>query len=862
MSRLLALISLPLLVAVGCQAQEVAPLVLSSCDNAADWTGGTADTKYVKEGQASLKWEHGKADRIGLKSVPKDWSAYDRLSFWLYSEKATGSRFLVLLPSENPASEGMDYYSGSVTVNFTGWKRIRLYLPRLGASREPLGWNQIEGLTLTASGWGNEPNPETIVWIDDVTLTKEGKDRGPRMTDEELFEGLNLDYPGLEKTAAAYRAGDLVAAKHELAEYYRHREKPVWWFPAGQKADPKPENPDLTGAEKVLKHELRSIGISYQFGPEIDWNFDVTTAPGSTYAPNNEWTWQLNRHPHWATLARTYYNTGDERYAREFVAQMTQWVRDCPLPEDAANGARSAWRTIETGIRSSGVLWECFYRFLLSPEMTDEALVTYVKSIAEHAQHLMSFHTGGNWLTMEGNGLFTIGVMLPEFKAAEQWRQAALGWLYSEMNIQVYPDGVQVELSSGYHHVSLSNFLGAFKMAQLNQVPLPEDYLKRLEKMYDFDVYAAAPDRKIPGVQDGGYTDVRGTLRTAAGLFPERKDFLWYATDGKEGEPPATTSHVFDYAGYYILRSGWDSDATYMLFDGGPFGYGHQHEDKLNMVVHAYGKLLLVDPGNYQYERSKWRSYFIDSPSHNVTLVDGEPQRRRGQSRDNYLSKEPLTNPWVTTPEYDYVEASFTDGFGGEVKTGVTQTRRVLFVKPGYWVVLDTFVATDGREHSYDTMFHLDAPVQLTADKVRLFTGNEDAANLCIAARPDAGLSLKIVEGQEDPVQGWLPNSGLQSVRKAPVGIFTIKGTGTTHVLYALVPAKAGQADLVASVEALGTTGLGARIRFTDGSESQVVFAESGPAKLQIGDATATARALLVEKQADGTAGRTIIAAP
>jgi hypothetical protein len=209
-----------------------------------------------------------------------------------------------------------------------------------------------------------------------------------------------------------------------------------------------------------------------------------------------------------------------------------------------------------------------------------------------------------------------------------------------------------------------------FRLAQLNDIALPADYLKRIERMYDFDVYAAMPDRRLPGVQDGGYMDIRRPLGEAARLFPERKEFLWYATDGKEGEPPAKTSYAFPYAGYFIMRSGWEPDACWMLFDGGPFGYGHQHEDKLNVIVHAYGKLLLVDPGNYQYERSKWRQYFIDSAAHNVVLVDGQPQRRRGRPRSEYVVKEPLPHVWATAPEYDYVEATFDEGFGGEVKQG------------------------------------------------------------------------------------------------------------------------------------------------------------------------------------------------
>ena len=48
---------------------------------------------------------------------------------------------------------------------------------------------------------------------------------------------------------------------------------------------------------------------------------------------------------------------------------------------------------------------------------------------------------------------------------------------------------------------------------------------------------------------------------------------------------PTETSHAFPYSGHYVMRSGWDKDATYLLFDAGPFGAGHQHEDKLHFVL-------------------------------------------------------------------------------------------------------------------------------------------------------------------------------------------------------------------------------------------------------------------------------------
>lgn len=611
----------------------------------------------------------------------------------------------------------------------------------------------------------------------------------------------------------------MAAAKHALAEYYRQRQMPRYYIALGEKADPKPRRPDTSVGDRALRHDVVSIGYPYSFGPVIDWHFDLTAQPGSKYAPNNEWTWQLNRHAEWLGLSHAYRDTGDEKYAREFVAEMTAWAAACPMPSDAANGPRSAWRTIETGIRAAQVWPELWYRFVPSPSMSDDALIAFLKAYIDHARHLMAFHTTGNWLAMEGNGLFHVGVLFPEFKDAPAWRETAAGWIYNEMNNQVYPDGVQIELSSGYHHVSQANFLAVYKIARLNDVALPGDFLKRLEKMYDFDVYGAGPERALPGVQDGGYFEVRRTLEEAATLFPDRQDFLWYATNGQKGQPPAETSHAFPYAGYYVMRSGWEPDARWLWFDGGPFGYGHQHEDKLEIMLSAYGKRFLVDPGNYTYERSKWRSYFIDSPSHNVVLVDGQSQHRRGHPREEYVVKEPLAHVWISKPAYDYVEAAFDEDFGGSVKRGVSQTRAVLFIKPDLWVMLDTLTSNDGKPHTYDALFHFDGKVNFSG--VRLMTQDSGEPNLEIVARPDPGLTLKIVEGQEEPVQGWLPK-GISSVRPAPVGIYE-EHAATTGILYVLAPSAKGAGSLVKSVEALGDAG-SARIRLTNGKSYVVHF--------------------------------------
>jgi heparinase II/III-like protein len=89
------------------------------------------------------------------------------------------------------------------------------------------------------------------------------------------------------------------------------------------------------------------------------------------------------------------------------------------------------------------------------------------KSFVEHAQYLMKFHRQGNWLTMEANGLYHVGALFPEFTDARPWRDTALGRLYRELDVQVYPDGAQIELAPGYHGVIIQNFLGPVELVPL-----------------------------------------------------------------------------------------------------------------------------------------------------------------------------------------------------------------------------------------------------------------------------------------------------------------------------------------------------------------------------------------------------------
>ena len=667
---------------------------------------------------------------------------------------------------------------------------------------------------------------------------------GPHISDEQFFDALNLNYPGLEQVGSAVGKKDFATAKRDLVEHIKRRQNPCWHFDWRDR----PQNPDANGvdttyADRYARNELVSVSVWHDFGENIDWSINPME---NQYA---EWTWQLSRHPFWVTLGRTYWATGDEKYAKAFVFQMNSWVHANPMPDDSGNYRGSRWRTIETGIRTGQTWFPSFYYFLSSPSFDDESIITMLKSFVEHAQHLMRWPQTGNWLTMEANGLYHIGVMLPEFTESQEWRDTAIERLYAELDNQVYPDGAQIELSSGYHQVSLRNFVMPIELAQLNKIEIPKDYMAKLEKMYHYNLYAAMPNGQLPALNDGGWTNIRGYCEQGFGYYPHRTDMQWMATNGEEGIRLEDNSYAFPYAGHFVMRSGWDEDDRYLLFDAGPFGYGHQHEDKLHFVLYAHGRVHVTDPGNYPYDSSKWRAYHISAYAHNTILIDDLPQNRRGFDRRMYVATEPLKGNWISNDDYDYAFGVYNqspedkegqptpgpseggeEGYGPKRIKSVTHTRQIVFVKPDYWVIFDTLMPYDDEVHTYESPFHLEADdVDLDKETGIVVTRNSDDSNLAIIPLKEPDLDIEIVSGQEEPVvQGWVAAGGYD-VRAIPTPIYKKSTKGVTHLVYVFYPIPKGEKCPIICVETVHEkVGTDIKVHFADSSIDKIDVSEVG----------------------------------
>ena len=643
------------------------------------------------------------------------------------------------------------------------------------------------------------------------------------ITDERFFcEELDTSVKGLEGIDENYKNNGLASAEKQLADFvyanmrsddyfktpYYERENA--WYHKGED--------DYAVCERVMKYRMISCDYEYQFeGGRIDWEFNPT--------PNGlkEWTWQLSRHHEWRCLAHCYKETGDRKYAKAYVDFLMSWCEQAICPEKAPGGATQCWRTLEAGLRMIKIWHYCFFTFYKCPEVTDHVIATYMKSVWEHGYRLRPSTSAANWLTTELTGLAHIGMLYPFFKNSAEWKAYALRRLDEEIDLQFYPDGFHYELTTGYHGVVTANYRYLLDICDALGEKLPDGLFGKLEGMYDMFPKLVAPDWKTPALNDGGRAGAVAGCADGARYFPDRSDYKYFASGGKEGTPPDYTSAAMPYSGMAAMRTDWSRDAVWFFMESAPFGRGHQHEDKLNVLMYAYGKDVLPDAGSYSYDSSEMRKFILDTRAHNCALVDGQGQRRRKTYRwTNDMIKQRSNLKWHFTGAIDTVEGEYNEGYGEEL-IKVTQTRKAVFFKEGvggsapFALVIDRFKSDDGLPHEYAVTYQMDIQPYTVNDGV--YTADHgDGVTMSVVGSVDPD----IVVAQKEPIyMGWRPRHGEGGVDRehypAPCLRYIASGM-SARVVTALCPARNGAVTVVGIVSESDPESYRITLKLSDGS--------------------------------------------
>jgi hypothetical protein len=230
----------------------------------------------------------------------------------------------------------------------------------------------------------------------------------------------------------------------------------------------------------------------------------------------------------------------------------------------------------------------------------------------------------------------------------------------------------------------------------------------------------------------------------------DRPEWKYIATNGKSGSKPLQPSFFYPWAGQLISRSGFDTQAHWSFFDVGPWGTGHQHQDKLHLSVTAFGADFLVDSGRFAYRGSvadQYRPYARSSAAHNLVLIDDKNQNPGPTEVKNALDK----THFKIHKDYDYAYGDFNDF---ENLTGSAQhTRAVFYLRNGFWLVADK-IKTD-RPRALKFLWHWHPDVKIIQGKKNI-KGRHKNGTLSLTALSDQIFKISEIKGLLEPsVQGW-----------------------------------------------------------------------------------------------------------
>jgi hypothetical protein len=291
--------------------------------------------------------------------------------------------------------------------------------------------------------------------------------------------------------------------------------------------------------------------------------------------------------------------------------------------------------------------------------------------------------------------------------------------------------------------------------------------------------------------------------------------------------PQRDPSRLFDRGGYAVMRADWSRHAHQLIFDVGPIGeLAHGHADLLSIQCAVAGGPCIVDAGTYCYTAdARWREHFRNSAAHNTVTVDDVSQASLAGPFGWRDRPEARLRAWHSSDAADFAdgEARFARGAGS-----IVHRRRVLFVKPRYWVVVDDIGGTGAHTVTLRLQF---GPIEVRTERSPWIRARPPGGvDLLIATFAREPIEVAIVEGALDPPEGWVsPDYGRRVA--APLLRCSARAELPLRLLTLLYPIGHGAPapNVLPQLDKLGAI---AGITFEESGEQVVLEPQTGSLKV------------------------------
>ena len=213
----------------------------------------------------------------------------------------------------------------------------------------------------------------------------------------------------------------------------------------------------------------------------------------------------------------------------------------------------------------------------------------------------------------------------------------------------------------------------------------PAEYLATVERMIDAYIDCSFPDYTTPLFSDNRFREREELMpcyRAWAEVFPDNAAIRWMATEGREGAAPEHLSRALRTSGFYVLRNGWEEDATAMVLKAGPQGFWHCQPDNGTFELWHRGRNFFPDSGSYVYAGDKevtdQRNWFRRTQVHNTLTLEGRNLERTDSKCLRWETDGATDIVTVENPSYE----------------GLTHRRTVWFIDRRFFVIADEAFGT------------------------------------------------------------------------------------------------------------------------------------------------------------------------
>ncbi len=604
----------------------------------------------------------------------------------------------------------------------------------------------------------------------------------------------------------------------------------------------------------------------------------------------SEYVWQLVRFANHSTAAAEYAYTGDEKYAYAVIYDLLDFIIDTQgrfvystevnagrvpssadwevLPSVERYGAYP--RALDMSLKLDTII-NMFDILAKSPYMTPDACSAILKNMWHGANELDIFlydplnaNLGANQKIMEAKYYAEAALFMPEFSNSEFLVTRARDIMEGLMRNSFFSDGAYIESSDGYTSLALTDFIDFWQTIRTVGYDYTPAAKELLSKATMYVGLLGANGGVSIAWGDNGKSRTRVTARRQdyyALTGDEEINFV--NTYGRAGTMPDFTSKLYESSMVAMLRSDWTDDGTFMLVPSGGMP-SHAHFDSNQIILNAYKKALLIDPGYFSYDSSPERTYAKSTLGHNTVEIDNTSSRNARGNSAHDLVPVATKNSWVSNDNYDFYsvtshanQAQAVDA----VNKSVDHKRTITFLKPNIVIVSDRMspdmndAAEAAKPHSYKQLWHMSALADLgdDADKRQFFSNFESGAQIKIASA-DTDATMHTADGVD--TEQW----GVGSV--ARYGYYqkeNVLGPETFDTVLMPYPSTgevtAEHLDLGAGVDNADVTAM--KIDYTLGDDSNTIYYlldydhVSGDVHT-FGDYTTDAEHALVRENAEG----------